>query len=134
MKIEKFEQKLSIKLSVYRKLLEKVAHQLNKLRSLQHFVDYLRIVKDIQDIGYVSSISKMSKQRSMLFYLILQIFRKTLLLNFKNKDDHKTFSTYLILTKNITERLENIYASNLKAYADKMNQFWYSKLNAKFSK
>lgn len=69
-KIDKFERELSIKLNVYRKVQESVSHQLNKVRSLQHFVDYLKIVKDIQDIGYGPFVNIVDIQTQRTFYSI----------------------------------------------------------------
>lgn len=52
-KIDQFQEKLAKKLDGYHGILEGVTKQLDKIRSLQHLVEYFKILKDIQEIRYV---------------------------------------------------------------------------------
>lgn len=52
-KIVRFEDTLATKLSEYHRILNGVADKLNKIRSLQHLVEYFKILKDIQEVRYV---------------------------------------------------------------------------------
>lgn len=52
-KIDNFQEKLSKKLDDYHGVLEGVTKQLNKIRNLQHLVEYFKILKDIQEVRYV---------------------------------------------------------------------------------
>lgn len=49
-KIDQFQDTLLTKLNDYRKILKGVSNQLNKIRSLQHLVEYFKILKDIQEV------------------------------------------------------------------------------------
>lgn len=49
-KIDQFQEKLSKKLDEYHVILDGVNKQLNKIRSLQHLVEYFKILKDIQEV------------------------------------------------------------------------------------
>lgn len=49
-KIDQFQENLSNKLTGYHKILHGVSNQLNKIRSLQHLVEYFKILKDIQEV------------------------------------------------------------------------------------
>ena len=49
-KIDQFQEKLSTKLDRYHEILEGVTKQLDKIRSLQHLVEYFKILKDIQEV------------------------------------------------------------------------------------
>lgn len=49
-KIDQFQETLLTKLDEYHEVLHGVSDQLNKIRSLQHLVEYFRILKDIQEI------------------------------------------------------------------------------------
>lgn len=52
-KIDDFHGNLEMKLDDYRKVLQGVTKQLDKIRSLQHLVEYFKILKDIQEMRYV---------------------------------------------------------------------------------
>lgn len=49
-KIDQFQDNLETKLNDYRKVLQGVTKQLDKIRSLQHLVEYFKILKDIQEV------------------------------------------------------------------------------------
>lgn len=49
-KIDQFQETLIAKLNEYHQILHGVSDQLNKIRSLQHLVDYFKILKDIQEV------------------------------------------------------------------------------------
>lgn len=49
-KIDQFQEKLGKKLDGYHGILNGVATQLAKIRSLQHLVEYFKILKDIQEV------------------------------------------------------------------------------------
>lgn len=49
-KIDQFQATLLTKLNEYHKILHGVSDQLNKIRSLQHLVEYFKILKDIQEV------------------------------------------------------------------------------------
>lgn len=55
-KIDQFQEKLSTKLDRYHEILEGVTKQLDKIRSLQHLVEYFKILKDIQEVRCVNNI------------------------------------------------------------------------------
>lgn len=52
-KIDQFQEKLAQKLDGYHGILKGVTTQLDKIRSLQHLVEYFKILKDIQEVRYV---------------------------------------------------------------------------------
>lgn len=52
-KIDQFQEKLSKKLDGYHNVLEGVTKQLDKIRNLQHLVEYFKILKDIQEVRFV---------------------------------------------------------------------------------
>lgn len=49
-KIDQFQVNLLTKLNEYHNILHGVSDQLNKIRSLQHLVEYFKILKDIQEV------------------------------------------------------------------------------------
>lgn len=49
-KIDQFQETLVTKLNEYHVILHGVSEQLNKIRSLQHLVEYFKILKDIQEV------------------------------------------------------------------------------------
>lgn len=49
-KIDQFQEKLTTKLEGYISILSGTKSQLNKIRSLQHLVEYFKILKDIQEV------------------------------------------------------------------------------------
>lgn len=49
-KIDQFQEKLGQKLDGYHSILNSVATQLAKICSLQHLVEYFKILKDIQEV------------------------------------------------------------------------------------
>lgn len=49
-KIDQFQETLHTKLNEYHEILHGVSEQLNKIRSLQHLVEYFKILKDIQEV------------------------------------------------------------------------------------
>lgn len=49
-KIDQFQENLLAKLNEYHEILHGVSDQLNKIRSLQHLVEYFKILKDIQEV------------------------------------------------------------------------------------
>lgn len=49
-KIDLFQETLLTKLNEYHEILHGVSDQLNKIRSLQHLVEYFKILKDIQEV------------------------------------------------------------------------------------
>lgn len=51
-KIDQFQETLLTKLDEYHEVLHGVSDQLNKIRSLQHLVEYFRILKDIQEVRW----------------------------------------------------------------------------------
>lgn len=58
-KIDQFQETLVTKLNEYHGILHGVSEQLDKIRSLQHLVEYFKILKDIQEVRWVNeSVSK----------------------------------------------------------------------------
>lgn len=53
-KIDQFQETLLTKLNEYHEILHGVSDQLNKIRSLQHLVEYFKILKDIQEVRWVN--------------------------------------------------------------------------------
>lgn len=52
-KIDQFQMKLTQKLNGYHGILKGVTNQLDKIRCLQHLVEYFKILKDIQEVRLV---------------------------------------------------------------------------------
>lgn len=69
-KIDQFQEKLSTKLNGYHVILEGVTKQLDKIRSLQHLVEYFKILKDIQEVRFVND--HFGHTIKILFTLALQ--------------------------------------------------------------
>lgn len=79
-KIDQFQDKLSHKLDGYHGILNGVTKQLNKIRSLQHLVEYFKILKDIQEVRLVFlfffSLSCFCFQCSFILNAIWLLFKR----------------------------------------------------------
>lgn len=135
-KIDQFQEKLSAKLDSYHGILDGVTKQLDKIRSLQHLIEYFKILKDIQEVRYVCNMNELFINQ--LIYVLFCVYSKSLSTNIK--DDQKSIGLYLSLyggtdsANSIIGRLENVEAQNLRSYAERTATYWYEILREKLSK
>lgn len=104
------------KVEKFQEIQDSVSGNLNKINTLQHLVEYVRIQRDIEEIS------------------------EELKSSIKGRDDHKTIGLYLSLsgdhqsTNSVLGRLHNIEAAHLKEFALNTAVFWHEHLKEKFSR
>lgn len=134
---EKYQNTIQEKIHMSDAITENLRDHLYKIKELEHYLEYFRVVQDIQDIRCAEKFSQRSNRWFSIYFIN---FSNELASCIHSKDELKIVNHYLALCgdpnslTSVLGRLQDVNAPNLKLYARQIALYWHEIIREKLSK
>lgn len=133
--IKQFQKKLSKHLGSFESTFTGISETVSKIRHLEHFIEYLKILQDIQDIRFDKKKRYLNDSTKCKLH-----FSNGLKNSINSRDESKLVGLYLSLCgepnsmNSVIGRLSNVEAYYIKSFAERTAIYWHEVLEDKFSR
>ena len=114
--VNQYQNKVKQRIEKYKKIHACIQENIQKIRELEHLIEYFRVLQDIQDIS--------SELKNCIH----------------SKDEQKTVNLFLSLSgspessDSVIGRLQDVDAPHMKLYARRMALYWHDIIKDKLSR